>query len=104
MPSRTSSSAFSAAARLCSSCSDNGASDRPDPGGNPLLVAEHGAARDQDRGAGFDHQRRSPGIDAAVDLDFDLSGHCPHTTDLVRTLGDELLATEPGLDRHNVDS
>src|SRR5487761_201034 len=103
MPSRTSSSALSAAARLSSSGSDTCGSNGPYPGCDPFLVAEHGIARDEDSGACFDHQRRRLGIDAAIDLDLDVGRHRPHAANLLGALRDELLTTESGLDGHHID-
>src|SRR5450759_2237638 len=103
MPSRTSSRAFSAAALLCASCSANGFSNRSNPRGDPLLVAEDGAPRDQHGGARFHYQRRGLGVDAAVDFDLDFGRHGPQAANLLGTVGDELLAPEARLDGHHVD-
>ena len=66
---------------------------------------ERGGARHEHVGAGFGHQRRGLGRHAAVDLDVDVAvaDHRLDPAQLVADGGDEGLAAEAGIDRHQED-
>src|SRR6266851_5614824 len=101
IPSLTSSSAFSAAARFSSSLKR--IANRFDARGDAALVPEDRVAGNQDRRPRRDDEWRGVRVDATVDLDLDLRRQPTQAPDLVRAALDELLAAEPRLDRHHVD-
>src|SRR5918994_57798 len=62
---------------------------------------EDRGAGDEDLGACFDHEGGGVGGDAAVDFYGDL-GHLFESSYLIHHLGDEVLASEAGVDAHHV--
>src|SRR5713226_8622988 len=98
MPSCTSSTAFSAAAFLNSSCSVKGVANRLDPGSHALFVTKDGVSRHQHGGDGPGDERGGPGVDSTVHLDLHLRRKNAQPADLVRAVRYELLAAETRLD------
>src|SRR5215475_12236002 len=70
-----------------------------------MAALEDGGAGNQDIGAGGGYLGRVLWRDAAVDLDVDRAParHRPQIPDLVDRRGDERLAAESGIDRHDQD-
>src|SRR5690242_5303513 len=101
MPSETSSSAFSAAARLYSSV--NRFTDCVDAGPDAAAMAVHRVAGHEHRRTRSHYQRRGGSVDPSVDLDLHLRGQGSKPADLLRRTRYELLPAEPRLDRHHVD-
>src|SRR5260370_18380863 len=101
IPSWTSSSAFSAAARFSSSLKR--IANRFDARGDAALVPEDGVAGDEDRRPRRDDELRGVRVDATVDLHLDLRRQPPQSPCLVLPPLEELLAADPCLDRHPVD-
>src|SRR4051794_23299174 len=68
-------------------------------------LAEDGGAGDQYLGPGTDRLRRGLGRDAAVDLDADAAAgrHGADAADLLELRGEEPLAPEAGVHRHDED-
>src|SRR5258706_11825574 len=73
----------------------------------PVLLAENGRSRDENRGAGGNDARRCRRIDASVDLDLHpdpvFLNHLSYTTYLGHHRFDERLTAEPRVDGHDQD-
>src|SRR4029077_17388382 len=103
IPSRTSSRAFSATARLNNPWSATHVPLSFDAARRAPLEAEYGVARDQHARARLHHQGSGLGVDASVDLDLEVGGQVPNAADFVGAVRDERLAAEARLDGHHVD-
>src|ERR1700738_4285357 len=102
IPLSTCCSARSAAARFCTSCSDNRLSQGLDAGRDALWVAEHRAAGHQQPRPGRHDLGSALAVDAPVHLDVQPRSQLADAPDLVGAGGDETLAPGAGLHRHPV--
>src|SRR5260370_22341035 len=102
MPSRTSSSAFSAAALFSVSWSTNSFANRRDAGRYSRFVAEYRTARHEHSRSRLHRQRGGSVVDATVAFDLHLCSYNSQPPDLIPAVGDGLLPAESPRPGHPV--